>query len=252
MSAAATDAPASTETKTPEAQAAAVAAPEAPLTHPLNTEWTLWFDLSQPDKAGSWENNLHELTTVATVEAWWCLYKCLPRVSELAVGGNLSLFRRGVRPAPRSPANVNGGVYQAQGFDARSFNDVWLYSALFCLGEVSDDAHLICGTVASVAKRRALGAGARAAGTVESVTLWISTNEMKDQKTVRRLGKHYKESIGLGERKTRLPFKPHNKEFAVARATAASAAAASATSSAAAPPAGAAATAAAADAEPKP
>lgn len=234
MSATATAAPVDTETKTPESPAVAAPAPEAPLTHPLNTEWTLWFDMSILDKSGDWTNNLHELTTVATAEEWWNLYKHLPRVSELAVGGNLSLFRRGVRPAPKHSANVEGGAYQVHGFDPKSFNDVWLYSVLFCIGEVSPDSALICGTVASIMKKKT--------GVTESVTMWISTNEMKDATTVKRLGKLYKESIGLGARKTRLPFRPHNKAFTVARSTAAATPAAAAAD----------APAAAADAEPKP
>lgn len=237
MSATAAAAPASSsETQqTPESQAlaaAAAAAPEAPLTHPLNTEWTLWFDLSQLDKSGDWTNNLHELTTVATAEEWWNLYKHLPRVSELAVGGNLSLFRKGVRPAPRHSANADGGAYQVLGFDPKSFNDVWLYSVLFCIGEVSPDSELICGTVASIAKKK---------GVTESVTMWISTNELRDLDTVKRLGKLYKESIGLGSRKTRLPFRPHNK--ALARPSASASASAAASAAAPTP---------AADAEPKP
>lgn len=239
MSATATAEPVSTETEARERQAAeaaaVVAAPEAPLTHPLNTEWTLWFDLSQVDKKGEW--NLHELTTVATVEEWWNLYKHLPRVSELAVGGNLSLFRKGMRPAP----NANGGMYQAAGFDPKSFCDVWLYSVLFCIGEVSLDSGLICGTVASVARKRNVVS--------ESVSMWITTNEMKDLVTVKRLGKIYKESIGLGQRRTRLPFRPHNKAFAVAKG---SAAAAAAPADAAAAPAAAPADAPAASAEAKP
>ena len=244
MSATAAAAPASSsETQqTPESlAAAAAAAPEAPLTHPLNTEWTLWFDLSQLDKSGDWTNNLHELTTVATAEEWWNLYKHLPRVSELAVGGNLSLFRKGVRPAPRHSANADGGAYQVLGFDPKSFNDIWLYSVLFCIGEVSPDSELICGTVASIAKKK---------GVTESVTMWISTNELRDFSTVKRLGKLYKESIGLGSRSTRLPFRPHNK--ALARPSASASASASASTAAAPAAAASAAAAPAADAEPKP
>ena len=190
--------------KDKEAAAVAAAAPEAPITHPLSTKWSLWVDFGASKSGGDWRDNLKLVHTVATVEEWWALYNHIRKPSELAFGGNISLFRVGVRPVPDEGLNKEGGMYIVRRFDESSFDTIWLYSVLFCIGEVSPkDNELVLGTVASVKKS--------AKGSEDSVSMWIKTTEKKDEKSVKRLGKFYKEQIGLGSRKMRLPFKPHDK-----------------------------------------
>jgi len=181
-----------------------VAAPEAPITHPLSTKWSLWVDFYASKSGGDWRDNLKLVHTVATVEEWWALYNHIRKPSELAFGGNISLFRVGVRPVPDEGVNKEGGMYVVRRFDESSFDTIWLYSVLFCIGEVSPkDNELVLGTVASVKKS--------SKGSEDSVSMWIKTTEKKDLTAVKRLGKLYKEKIGLGARKMRLPFKPHDK-----------------------------------------
>jgi len=179
---------------------AAVAKPEKPLSHPLNTEWTLWWDFSYNNSSDNWEKNLKQLATITTVEEWWGVYNQIPKASELPPNGNLSLFRKGVRPVPHDSINMGGGEYIVRNFEDCSFDDVWMRSVLFCIGEVSPkDYNLVVGTHVAVKK------------TQKTITMWITTTEKKDLTTVKRLGKLYKEQIGLGARKMRLPFRPHDK-----------------------------------------
>ena len=175
---------------------------EQTVQHPLNSKWTVWFDFSA-QRSASWEANLRALMEVGTVEDWWALYDRLPKMTELEAGSNVSVFRQGIRPVPGDAANKDGGMYKVQGFSTDSFDSVWLRSVLFCIGEVGG-AHwqAVNGVVGSI---RVVGGKA-----VQSVSLWINTNELKDEKGVKQLGKLFKEQIGLGARKTRLPFKPHN------------------------------------------
>ncbi|KAJ1940214.1 eukaryotic translation initiation factor 4E, partial [Linderina pennispora] len=40
--------------------------------HPLNSEWTLWFDNpSRRTNTSSWTQNLKEIVTLGTVEDFW-------------------------------------------------------------------------------------------------------------------------------------------------------------------------------------
>jgi len=144
------------------------------------------------------------------VEEWWCLYNQLPKANDLPMNGNLSLFRKHVRPIPHEPINKEGGEYQVKKFEDSQFDNIWVRSVLFCIGEVSPkDNKLVVGTVASVKKGTNLNPNGK------SVSMWITISEKKDLAVVKRLGKFYKEQIGLGERSTRLPFKPHDKSEVV-------------------------------------
>jgi len=178
----------------------AAVSPEKPLTHKLNTQWTLFWDCSYGGNTTDWEKNLKQLATISTVEEWWGMYRQIPKISLLPPNGNLSVFRQGLRPVPYDRINVEGGEYIVRNFEEGTCDDIWLRSVLFCIGEVSPkDYKLVVGTVLSVKK----------SGRV--ITMWITTTEQKDEKAVKRLGKFYKEQIGLGARKMRLPFKVHDK-----------------------------------------
>ena len=172
--------------------------------HPLNTVWTLWFDYSEK-KTVKWEDNLKPLSDVDTVEAWWAAYDRLPKLDTMRKGSNLSLFRKGVRPVFMDEVHAKGGQYKVQKFTRDSFDAVWLRSTLFCIGEVSvEDSQHVFGTIASYNEHGDLK--------LCEVSLWIDTNEKDEEELVKRLGRFYKKQIGLGELKTRLPFRPHNKE----------------------------------------
>lgn len=42
------------------------------LTHPLQNEWTLWYDVAAKRNTGaSWSDNLKEIITISTVEEFW-------------------------------------------------------------------------------------------------------------------------------------------------------------------------------------
>ena len=196
--------------KKEEAAVKDVVAPEKPITHPLFTPWVLWWDCSSAGSSDNWERNLKQLTVIYTVEEWWCLYNQLPKTNDLPLNGNLSIFRKGVRPVPHDPINKEGGEYQVKKFEDSQFDNIWVRSVLFCIGEVSQkDNKLVVGTVASVKRGTNLNPNGK------TVTMWITISEKKDIAVVKRLGKFYKEQIGLGERSTRLPFKPHDKSEAV-------------------------------------
>jgi len=193
-------------TATAEGEKVIVVSPEKQEPHHLHTKWTLWVDYYSSNSSDNWETRLKEVFTVDTVESWWWLYKNIPQASDLPAGANLSLFRKGVKPLPHDERNKDGGEYLVRNFEDDSFNTIWLYSVLFCIGEVSlKDNELVVGTVASVRKPNPRNPQKF------SVSMWITTNEKKDEKAVKRLGKFYKEQIGLGARKMRLPFKPHDK-----------------------------------------
>jgi len=192
------------EEKTTEV--AAAAAPERPIPHMLNTAWTMYVDCSSGNVGDDWSSRLRKIATFNTVEGWWWLYKSTPKPSMLSAGSNVSVFRGDVKPLLEEDVNKNGGEYHVRGFADDSFDAIWLYSVLFCIGETSlKDNKLVVGTVASV--RRVTPKSPQKF----TVSMWINTTEKKDEKAVKRLGKFYKEQIGLGARKMRLPFKPHDK-----------------------------------------
>lgn len=77
------------------------------LKHPLQNVWTLWY--LENDRTKSWEDMQNEITSFDTVEDFWSLYNHIKPPSEIKLGSDYSLFKKGIRPMWEDAANNNGG-----------------------------------------------------------------------------------------------------------------------------------------------
>jgi len=125
--------------------------------HPLEHEWTLWYD--KRPAAGkrirgeqeSYESNLREIGTFGTVEDFWRYYNHLVKPSRIEHNSNYHLFKKGIKPMWEDPANSKGGkwVLTMKGNEKASLDLVWENVVLALVGETVDIENEITGAVIS-------------------------------------------------------------------------------------------------------
>jgi translation initiation factor 4E len=75
--------------------------------HPLQHPWTLWY--YRNDRTKSWQENLREVVTFATVEDFWAVFNHIESASRLGPGSDYSVFKAGIKPMWEDEKNANGG-----------------------------------------------------------------------------------------------------------------------------------------------
>lgn len=129
-------------------------------THPLQNEWTLWYDqraLPNQRARGEkelYESNLHEIGTCSTVEDFWRYYNHIVPPTRMIVNSNYHFFKRGIKPMWEDAANANGGKWILQiktgSAGGREILDkYWENTLLALIGETLDVEDDICGVVIS-------------------------------------------------------------------------------------------------------
>ncbi|XP_017851100.1 eukaryotic translation initiation factor 4E1 [Drosophila busckii] len=118
--------------------------------HPLNSEWTLWY--LETDRSKSWEEMLHEVASFNTVENFWSLINHIKTPSEIKVGSDYCLFKKGIRPMWEDEANVKGGrwVITLNKNNKSDLDNFWLDTMLVLIGESCEHAQELCGAVVNV------------------------------------------------------------------------------------------------------
>lgn len=104
--------------------------------HPLQSQWTLWYDDAAAIKLNpkiTWDENLKNVLTVDSVEDFWGLINNLKKPSELPNSANYHLFKKGVRPAWEDPVNSKGGkwTYTVHKSKKSELDDAWLSTVTF-------------------------------------------------------------------------------------------------------------------------
>lgn len=151
--------------------------------HPLHNTWTLWY--YENDRKKSWEENQREITSFDTVEDFWSLYNHIKMASELNIGCDYSLFKKGVRPMWEDAANKQGGRWLLN-VDKKT-NDLdryWLEVLLCMVGEAFDEySEEICGAVVNVRNR------------ADKIGIW--TAEANHSSSIMEIGRRLKERLRL-------------------------------------------------------
>ncbi|ODV90609.1 hypothetical protein CANCADRAFT_19510, partial [Tortispora caseinolytica NRRL Y-17796] len=156
--------------------------------HPLMRSWTLWY--TKPDKvsAETYADNISEVVTFDTVEAFWGMYNNIIPVSDLPLRADYGLFEKGVRPEWEHPANSKGAKWTVQ-FKGRTdyLNEKWLNVLLALIGETLDaeESSEITGVVFNCRK-----AGNRFA-------VW--TRSTDNDRALMEIGYKIREIVGPGE-----------------------------------------------------
>ncbi|EDW00190.1 eukaryotic translation initiation factor 4E1 [Drosophila grimshawi] len=115
--------------------------------HPLQNEWTLWY--LEIDRTKNWEEMLHEVFTFNTVENFWSLIHHIKTPSEIKMGSDYCLFKKGIRPMWEDEANVKGGrwVININKINKNSLDNIWLDTMMMLIGESCECSQELCGAV---------------------------------------------------------------------------------------------------------
>ncbi|KAH8398186.1 hypothetical protein KR215_011650 [Drosophila sulfurigaster] len=118
--------------------------------HPLQNTWTLWY--LENDRSKSWEDMQNEITSFDTVEDFWSLYNHIKPPSEIKLGSDYSLFKKGIRPMWEDAANKQGGrwVITLNKSSKNDLDNLWLDVLLCLIGEAFDHSDQICGAVVNI------------------------------------------------------------------------------------------------------
>ncbi|KAM6223086.1 eukaryotic translation initiation factor 4E type 1B [Rhynchocyon petersi] len=153
--------------------------------HPLQNRWALWF--FKNDGSRAWQDNLHLVTKIDTVESFWAMYSHIQLASKLSSGCDYALFKDGIQPMWEDIRNKWGGrwlVSLAKHQRHSKLDHLWLETLLCLIGESFEEhSHEVCGAVVNI----------RTKG--DKISVW--TQEAENQASVLHIGRVYKEHLGL-------------------------------------------------------
>ncbi|KAI8867813.1 translation initiation factor eIF4e [Ramicandelaber brevisporus] len=155
--------------------------------HPLQSEWTLWFDCpNKKTNHTNWSRSLKEIVTITTVEDFWGVHNNITKPTELSYGANYHLFRKGIKPMWEDPENMNGAKWLVT--LSHKYDDIvdgmWVNLLVAVLGESEFvPSAEICGVVMSVRK------------SAMKLALWVRSHDNKEQTDL--LGQRFKEALNL-------------------------------------------------------
>ena len=140
----------------------------------LHREWQVWYDNPKQAPADTtWKENLKNVGCFNTVQKFWRIFNNIKPPSQLAIGSNYHIFKRGVEPMWEDPMNAKGGkwVMTIPKKDAKAgrLDEWWLHTVLAVIGETMDEAgDVVCGCVVSARKRE------------DRIALWLRSNKFED------------------------------------------------------------------------
>lgn len=188
----------------PEEDEAAAPAPapahSGPL-HPLEFEWTFWYDKRpaagkrMKGEQESYENNLRPIGTFGTVEDFWRYYNHLVKPSRLEINSNYHFFKEGIKPMWEDSANSKGGKWVLTFRDKNLLDTCWENVVLGLVGETLDMEDEITGAVVS---RRKAG---------DRIAIW---NRSKDNEAaILGVGRKLKALLGVDPNKVNSSYQSH-------------------------------------------
>ncbi|EDW84912.1 uncharacterized protein Dwil_GK14373 [Drosophila willistoni] len=156
----------------------------APSKHPLQNTWTMWY--LENDRNKSWEDMQNEITSVEFVENFWSLYNHIKPPSEIKMGSDYSLFKKGIRPMWEDAANKQGGrwLITVHKNSKSELDNLWLDVLLCLIGEGFDHTDEICGAVVNIRNKS------------NKISIWTA-NGMNEQAAL-EIGQKLRDSLHLG------------------------------------------------------
>uniref|UniRef100_A0A3Q2XA15 Eukaryotic translation initiation factor 4E type 2 n=1 Tax=Hippocampus comes TaxID=109280 RepID=A0A3Q2XA15_HIPCM len=120
--------------------------------HPLQYNYTFWYSRRNPGRPAStqsYEQNIKQIGSFASVEQFWRFYSHMIRPGDLTGHSDFHLFKEGIKPMWEDDANKMGGkwiIRLRKGLASRC----WENLILAMLGEQFMVGEEICGAVVSV------------------------------------------------------------------------------------------------------
>ncbi|KAH8295708.1 hypothetical protein KR018_005421 [Drosophila ironensis] len=162
--------------------------------HPLQNTWTLWY--LENDRSKSWEDMQNEITSFDTVEDFWSLYNHIKPPSEIKVGSDYSLFKKGIRPMWEDAANKQGGrwVITLNKSCKSDLDNLWLDVLLCLIGEAFDHSDQICGAVVNIRAKS------------NKISIWTANGN--NEEAALEIGHKLRDALRLG-RQNSLQYQLH-------------------------------------------
>ncbi|KAH8371606.1 hypothetical protein KR093_008259 [Drosophila rubida] len=162
--------------------------------HPLQNTWTLWY--LENDRSKSWEDMQNEITSFDTVEDFWSLYNHIKPPSEIKLGSDYSLFKKGIRPMWEDAANKQGGrwVITLNKSSKNDLDNLWLDVLLCLIGEAFDHSDQICGAVVNIR------------GKSNKISIWTANGN--NEEAALEIGHKLRDALRLG-RQNLLQYQLH-------------------------------------------
>ncbi|XP_030371813.1 eukaryotic translation initiation factor 4E1 isoform X2 [Scaptodrosophila lebanonensis] len=162
--------------------------------HPLQNTWTLWY--LENDRTKSWEDMQNEITSFDTVEDFWSLYNHIKPPSDIKLGSDYSLFKKGIRPMWEDAANKQGGrwVITLNKNSKNDLDNLWLDVLLCLIGEAFDHSDQICGAVVNIR------------GKSNKISIWTANGN--NEEAALEIGHKLRDALRLG-RQNLLQYQLH-------------------------------------------
>ncbi|XP_022121944.2 eukaryotic translation initiation factor 4E1-like [Pieris rapae] len=163
--------------------------------HPLEYHWNLWVFTNDKE---NWEENLVCAADFESVEGFWSIINHIKMPSEMKLGQDYLIFKKGIQPKWEHPANMNGGrwIINVEKNLSR-LNEVWVHVLLLMIGENLPHGDIICGAVVNIRSKCKIG-------------LWLSDGS--NQKKVKEVGEVLKDNI-KSHHIGKINFHLHMKNF---------------------------------------
>ena len=165
--------------------------------HPLENEWTLYYDLQKLHGSASsdqYEATLKRVGHFTTLESFFDTFATLHRPSRLEKNSNYHFFKNGVKPLWEDPENASGGRWvitlrdRGQTAGSRAGHEAlldrsWMWLVLALIGETLEENDLVTGAVCSLR------------GKGDRITVWTRRKEPVDE--INSLGQRLLELLEL-------------------------------------------------------
>uniref|UniRef100_A0A1A9ZU78 eIF-4F 25 kDa subunit n=1 Tax=Glossina pallidipes TaxID=7398 RepID=A0A1A9ZU78_GLOPL len=154
------------------------------LKHPLQNTWTLWY--LENDRTKSWEDMQNEIMSFDTVEDFWSLYNHIKPPSDIKIGSDYSLFKKGIRPMWEDAANKKGGrwVITLNRSPKTDVDNLWLDVLLCLIGEAFDHSDQVCGAVVNIRNKN------------NKISIWTANGDNKE--AALEIGHKLRDALRLG------------------------------------------------------
>ncbi|EDW78719.2 uncharacterized protein Dwil_GK12583 [Drosophila willistoni] len=153
------------------------------LKHPLEHTWTLWY--LENDRSKSWEDMQNEITSFDMVEDFWSLYNHIKPPSEIKIGSDYSLFKKGILPMWEDQGNKCGGrwVINMGRCTKLELDKLWLDVLLILIGETFEHSTEICGAVINLR------------GKTNKISIWTANGH--NEVAVIEIGRKLRDLLGF-------------------------------------------------------
>jgi len=170
--------------------------------HPLEYEWTFWYDKRPQQQKRvrgeqeSYESNLRDIGTFGTVEDFWRYYNHMVKPSKIENNSNYHLFKKGIKPMWEDSANAKGGKWVITMKGDRSLADsLWENVILSLVGETLDIENDICGAVFSKRKGG------------DRIAVWNRSRE--NETAIMSIGRKMRQLVGVDPNKVQTSYQNH-------------------------------------------